>query len=252
MRGEANGLSCFFAGLHLDSYRTFVICLAPVTVMYELTSKRITTRIVTACVVAASTMMLIGCGSDTGKPVTSGRSVAGAKDPRGSQHNLVVQRSTEPGVLTSSRREAAFANFGTRANPHEHAVIVGELHMYYGALAGAHFARACSLLSARARGRLTHTANQATAARLCGRRLAAVFANTLGIHNEHAQFTLVHTKDVRVKCNDGYVLFSTVAQPKGEQVLGFVRESGRWRVATTIGDSVIYETPSAAMAEDGS
>jgi hypothetical protein len=196
------------------------------------------TAIVLTAVAGALTMG--ACGNST-KPSGAAANVRHATSSDG----IVAIQGAASGGLTNPKREAEFARFGTDATSHDYTMIVGVLHRYYGALAKARFATACSLLSIAARDVLI-SAGRKNTGRTCGKQLADVFAQTLGVQRERVQFTIKRTRDVRVDGTGGYVLFTTVAAPAGEQVLSVGKEGGRWRVVAPIAISVVYETPSAA------
>jgi hypothetical protein len=194
--------------------------------------------------VGACMLGLLGCGGSSRHATTRG--VAGATSALETHSRLSVGHGPEFATRLAGQ-EAAFATFGEQASPTERAAIVSELRRYYGALVEARFERGCLLLSRNTRTKVAKRPGEDGDAseHSCGKRLAEVFAATVGERKEHSQFTVVSAKEVRLKGSGGYVVFTTVATPVEGQALSLVRESGRWEVTSPIAAPIMYVAPAA-------
>jgi hypothetical protein len=191
-------------------------------------------RVAVFAAVGAGVLGLLGCVG-SGQQATTKRGVSTPSAPEF--------------AVVEARHEAAFATFGERASRIERAAIIGELQSYYGALAEGHFERGCSLLSQKVRARIANTRGGDSNAieHNCGKRLGEVLARTIGERNERSRFTVASAKEVRLKGGEGYVVFTTVATPRGQEALSVVREGGSWRLTSAIALPVLFGTPAALV-----
>jgi hypothetical protein len=152
-------------------------------------------------------------------------------------------------VINAAKHRAAFATFGESAGRAERAAIVRELHNYYGAVAEGHFEHGCSLLSQKDRARVANTQSMdgGSIEHRCGGRLGEVLTRTSAKGSERLQFTVASVKEVRLKGNEGYVVFTTVARPATQEALSVIREGGSWRIAVGIALPISFTTPAALV-----
>jgi hypothetical protein len=185
-------------------------------------------------VVGASMMGLLGCGG-SGQQATAKRAIRTPSAPEF--------------AVVEAQHEAAFATFGERAGHIERAAIIGELHSYYGALAEGHFERGCSLLSRDARTAVAkmRSGDSNAIEHSCGKRLGEVLATTIGEHSERSEFKVVSAKEVRLKGDEGYVVFTTAATAVEQHALSVMQEGGIWHVISPIALPIIYATPAALV-----
>ena len=54
-------------------------------------------------------------------------------------------------------------------------------------------------------------------------------------------------KEVRLKGNNGYVVFTRVAMSAEQQALSVMREGGRWRLVSAIALPITYASPAALV-----
>jgi hypothetical protein len=191
-------------------------------------------RVAAVAAAGACFLGLFSCGG-SGRQVTIERTINTVSNPEF--------------AAVEARHEAAFAKFGESANRVERAAIIGALHSYYSALAEGQFERGCLLLSRKASARVANTrsGDSGEIEQSCGKRLGEVLARTLGERNERSQFAVASAKDVRLKGNEGYVVFTSVATPGVQEVLSVMREGGSWRLTSAVALPVQYATPSALV-----
>jgi hypothetical protein len=191
-------------------------------------------RVAEAVAVGASVLGLLGCGG-SGQQATTKPAISTPSAPEF--------------AVREAQHEAAFATFGESASHIERAAIISEVHSYYGALADGHFERGCSLLSRQAQARVASTRGGGSNAieHSCGKRLGEILARTIGERNERSQFTVASVKEVRLRGDKGYVVFTTVAMSAEQQALSVMREGGSWRLASAIALAITYATPAALV-----
>jgi hypothetical protein len=196
---------------------------------------------IAALVVGVVALGLLSCGDSGRQQASQGAKSVGTTAVAASADDLkealrAATRAARESATRAARRREAFATFGEPADRAEYASIVGELREYYGLLANARFERACSLLSRSARTGIAKFAGNSGDAsqRGCARRLTAIFARTVPVRAGRPEFRVVSAKEVRLKGNEGYVVFTTTAIPAEGLALSVVREGGHWRVASPI------------------
>ncbi len=197
----------------------------------------------------------LGCGRSGRQEASRGAQSAGGTAVAGSAEDVQetlrsATRVAEESATRAARRRAAFATFGAPASRAEYVFIVSELRRYYGLLAYSRFERACSLLSTNARTGIGKAAGNSgdSSEHSCAKRLAGIFAMTVPVRHGRPEFKVVSVKEVRLKGNDGYVVFTTIATPVEGLALSLVREGGRWRVASPIALPLADASPSAPGA----
>jgi hypothetical protein len=190
-------------------------------------------RVAMFAAVGASVLALLGCGG-SGRQATT-------------KHAINTVGGPEFAVV-EAQHEEAFARFGESASRIERAAIISELHSYYGALAEGHFERGCSLLSRKARAAANaRGGGSSTVEHSCGKRLGEVLARTIGERSERSQFTVASVKEVRLKGDEGYVVFTTTATPAAQEALSVMREGGNWRLASAIALPILFADPAVRM-----